>query len=70
MGGNIIGIMSPGDMGSAIGKLLSNSGLKVLAYLKDRGELTQLRAKESGIQGVNSYDELVGEASLLDRLQA
>ena len=65
MGGNIIGIMSPGDMGSAIGKLLSNSGLKVLAYLKDRGELTQLRAKESGIQGVNSYDELVGEASLL-----
>ena len=41
-----IGIMSPGDMGSAIGKVLSDSGLDVVTCLEGRGQLSRLRARK------------------------
>ena len=60
-----IGIMSPGDMGSAIGKVLSDSGFRVLTALDGRSELTYLRAKEAGMQDVQDTDHLVTESDLV-----
>ena len=57
--------MSPGDMGSAIGKTLSDSGFDVITCLEGRGALTHLRAKESGMRNVQSVDQLVTEAELI-----
>ena len=60
-----IGIMSPGDMGSAIGKVLSDSGFRVVTALEDRSELTHIRAKEAGMQDVQNTDRLVTESDLV-----
>lgn len=60
-----VGIMSPGDMGSAIGKVLSDSGLDVITCLEGRSHLTQLRAQEAGIRRVPSVDRLVIESDLI-----
>ena len=60
-----VGIISPGDMGSAIGKVLSNSGLEVITCLEGRSELTRLRAQESGMRNTPSVDRLVTEVELI-----
>jgi 3-hydroxyisobutyrate dehydrogenase-like beta-hydroxyacid dehydrogenase len=60
-----IGIMSPGDMGSAIGKVLGDSGLPVFAALEGRSELTKLRARESGIVDLGSVDQLISKSDLI-----
>lgn len=60
-----VGIMSPGDMGSAIGKVLSDSGLDVITCLEGRSELTRLRAQEAGMRNAQSLDQLVSETDLI-----
>ena len=60
-----IGILSPGDMGSAIGKILSDSSFDVITCLEGRSELTQIRAQEAGIRSVPSLDELTSEADII-----
>ncbi len=55
MGTKVVGILSPGDMGSATGRTLCDRGM----------ELTHQRAKEAGLRVVSSYEELVIEADLL-----
>jgi 3-hydroxyisobutyrate dehydrogenase-like beta-hydroxyacid dehydrogenase len=60
-----VGIMSPGDMGSAIGKVLSDAGLNVITCLEGRGNITRLRAQEAGMHDVASLDRLVSESELI-----
>jgi 3-hydroxyisobutyrate dehydrogenase-like beta-hydroxyacid dehydrogenase len=60
-----IGIMSPGDMGSAIGNVLNIAGYHVITALEGRSELTRLRAKEAGILDVQDIDRLVTESDLI-----
>jgi len=60
-----VGIISPGDMGAAIGRVLQEHGVRVLAALEGRSELTRLRAREAGIVDVDRLDRLVAEAELL-----
>jgi len=60
-----VGVMSPGDMGSAIGKMIADSGIRVVTALDGRTELTRLRAKEAGIVDVGNLDRLVAEADLV-----
>ncbi len=62
---SIVGILSPGDMGSAIGKILRDAGLDVITCLEGRSELTRLRASEAGMRDVASLDRLVSESDLL-----
>jgi putative dehydrogenase len=57
--------MSPGDMGSAIGNVLSDSGLDVITCLEGRSELSRLRAQEAGMRDVKSVDGLVSESELI-----
>ena len=44
------GILSPGDMGSAVGRVLHESGAEVYTSLEGRSELTRLRAAECGLR--------------------
>lgn len=60
-----VGIISPGDMGSAIGNVLSDSGFDVVTCLEERSELTRLRAQEAGMRTVPSLDQLVSETDLI-----
>jgi 3-hydroxyisobutyrate dehydrogenase-like beta-hydroxyacid dehydrogenase len=60
-----VGILSPGDMGAAIGRVLREHGLEVLTCLEGRGELTRLRAAEAGIGDVETLDRLVTSVDLL-----
>lgn len=60
-----VGIMSPGDMGSAVGQVLAKHGLKVIAALGERSARTRALAAESGIADVGTLENLVREADLV-----
>ena len=60
-----VGIMSPGDMGSAIGKVLSDAGFEVITCLEGRSKLTAVRAKESGMRSVPSIDQIATSSDLI-----
>src|SRR5579884_140960 len=60
-----VGILSPGDMGAAIGRVLREGGLRVFTCLEGRSPLTRLRAAEAGIEELRSLDALVSGVDLV-----
>ena len=60
-----VGVLSPGDMGHAVGRVLSARGLRVITCLKGRSSRTRQLAEIAGIEDVGSYDALAREAELL-----
>ena len=60
-----VGIMSPGDMGSAVGQVLAKHGLTVIAALGERSARTRALAAEVGIADVGTLENLVREADLV-----
>jgi 3-hydroxyisobutyrate dehydrogenase-like beta-hydroxyacid dehydrogenase len=60
-----IAIMSPGDMGHAVGGLLREAGLRVISQLDGRGERTRALAARAGIAAVADDAALVREADML-----
>jgi 3-hydroxyisobutyrate dehydrogenase-like beta-hydroxyacid dehydrogenase len=60
-----VGILSPGDMGHAIGHVLGQHGLRVITCLAERSERTRLLAAQAQIADVGSYAALVQEAELI-----
>lgn len=60
-----VAILSPGDMGGAIGQVLDAGGLDVLTCLEGRSELTRRRAAEAGFREVPSLDALVRESDVV-----
>ncbi len=60
-----VGILSAGEMGSAIGKVLRNAGIDVVTCLEGRSDLTRLRAGEAGMRVVPSLDQLVRASDLI-----
>ena len=60
-----IAVMSPGDMGSAVGAALRNSGLRVITALDGRSERTRELAANSGIEDVGDLKSVVQEADLV-----
>jgi 3-hydroxyisobutyrate dehydrogenase-like beta-hydroxyacid dehydrogenase len=60
-----VGIMSPGDMGSGVGGVLKQHGLRVLTALDGRSDDSRQRAAEQGIEDVGSLDELVKASDLI-----
>jgi 3-hydroxyisobutyrate dehydrogenase-like beta-hydroxyacid dehydrogenase len=59
------GILSAGDMGSAIGHVLTHAGVDVVTSLTGRGDLTRRRAERSGIRDVGSVDAVVAVADMV-----
>ncbi|MCY3905521.1 MAG: DUF1932 domain-containing protein [Caldilineaceae bacterium] len=62
---NTVGILSPGDMGHAVGQRLREHGLRVIANLSDRSERTRQLAAKAGIEEVSLYEALVKEAEIV-----
>ena len=60
-----VGIMSPGEMGAAIGRSLLSKGYTVVAALNGRSERTRTLAGESGIGNVGSIDQLVRQCDVI-----
>jgi 3-hydroxyisobutyrate dehydrogenase-like beta-hydroxyacid dehydrogenase len=60
-----IAIMSPGDMGHAVGAVLREAGLRVTSQLDGRSERTRALAAGAGIEAVADDAALVGEAEML-----
>lgn len=60
-----VGILSPGDMGHAIGKRLHEHGLHVITNLQGRSARTAALAQAAGISAVADDETLVREADIL-----
>jgi 3-hydroxyisobutyrate dehydrogenase-like beta-hydroxyacid dehydrogenase len=60
-----VAIVSPGDMGHAVGRALGEHGLSVIASLNGRSERTRELAAQGGIRDVRSLEEMVSEAGLV-----
>ena len=54
-----IGLLSPGDMGHSVGKVLVHHGMPVLTCLDGRSGRSASLAEEAGIDGVESLETLV-----------
>ena len=56
---NNIAIISPGDMGSAIGRLLISNGASVYTCLANRSSRTKALAEQAGIIDLPTFNDLV-----------
>jgi 3-hydroxyisobutyrate dehydrogenase-like beta-hydroxyacid dehydrogenase len=62
---NKIAILSPGDMGHAVGRALSEHGFDILTYLEGRSQRTYALAKDAGFRISATLNELINETDLL-----
>jgi 3-hydroxyisobutyrate dehydrogenase-like beta-hydroxyacid dehydrogenase len=60
-----IAIMSPGNMGSAIGKFLAEGGFEVVSCLAGRSDFTKERALSCGFRDAGSIEDMVAAADLV-----
>ena len=60
-----VAILSPGDMGHAVGMALRQGGLEVITCLAGRSERTRGLAEAAGIVDVPDMEVLVEEADLV-----
>lgn len=60
-----VGILSPGDMGHAIGGVLQRHGMRVITNVRDRSERTRSLAMVAGIQEIPDDEMLVREADVV-----
>ena len=57
-----VAILSPGDMGHAVGALLAERGFRLVSALAKRSELTRSRAERAGIEDEGDLDGVVSAA--------
>lgn len=60
-----VALMSPGDMGQAVGALLRQNGVRVIAALEGRSSRTRTLATEAGIEAVPDDDGMIEAADIL-----
>ena len=60
-----VAILSPGDMGHAVGRALGENGLDVISCLAGRSDRTRSLARNAGFRDVPSYEAMVSQADLL-----
>jgi 3-hydroxyisobutyrate dehydrogenase-like beta-hydroxyacid dehydrogenase len=61
----VVGIVSPGDMGNNVGRLLHAHGARVVTSLAGRSQRTHHLAEAAGIEDVGGYKDLVSEATIV-----
>jgi 3-hydroxyisobutyrate dehydrogenase-like beta-hydroxyacid dehydrogenase len=61
----LVGIVSPGAMGSALGRTLRGGGSRVVVSLDGRSERSRRLATEAGLEDVGSLDVLLREAAVV-----
>ena len=60
-----VAILSPGDMGHAVGRVLGEHGLDVVTCLQGRSERTRGLARQANIRDLPSLEELVAQSDLI-----
>ena len=65
MGLNTIAILSPGDMGHGVGRVLVDGGYRVVTCLAGRSQRTRDLAATAGIADTASLEEMVLQADLV-----
>ncbi len=60
-----VAILSPGNMGHAVGRALAQYGVDVVTCLAGRSGRTRSLAREAGIRDVPSLERLVAESDLI-----
>jgi 3-hydroxyisobutyrate dehydrogenase-like beta-hydroxyacid dehydrogenase len=60
-----VAILSPGDMGSGVGRALAERKFDVITCLAGRSEATIARAGRAGFRDVRDLDSLVSEADVI-----
>jgi len=58
----VVGLLSPGDMGHAVGRLLREHDLEVVTCLEGRSERTRKLARQAGLRDVPSLEDVVRTA--------
>lgn len=61
----VIGLLHPGEMGTAVGRCLAGRGYKVLWASAGRGRQTAARALASGLSDVGSAAAIAGRADVI-----
>lgn len=61
----VVAILSPGQMGHAIGRVLALRGARVITSLDGRSERTIGLTQRAGIENVGSLDRVVEEADII-----
>jgi 3-hydroxyisobutyrate dehydrogenase-like beta-hydroxyacid dehydrogenase len=59
-----VGLLSPGDMGHSVGKVLVHGGMPVLTCLAGRSQRSEELAEKAGLTLVNSFKDLVEQVDL------
>jgi 3-hydroxyisobutyrate dehydrogenase-like beta-hydroxyacid dehydrogenase len=65
MAGRTIAVLSPGEMGAQVGRLLREAGNDVVTTTAGRSERTRQRAADVGLRDLHSLDEVVASAELI-----
>ena len=60
-----VAILSPGDMGHAVGQRLRENELDVVTCLSGRSERTRVLAEQAGIRDVPNMEDLVEQSDLI-----
>jgi 3-hydroxyisobutyrate dehydrogenase-like beta-hydroxyacid dehydrogenase len=60
-----IGILHPGEMGSAVGRVLREHGLRVICALEERSARTRGLAAQAGLEDVGSLSRLAAQSDLV-----
>ena len=61
----VVAIISPGEMGHAIGRVLRGHGLRVITSLDGRSDRTVALAEAAGIEHGGSLDQVIDAADML-----
>jgi 3-hydroxyisobutyrate dehydrogenase-like beta-hydroxyacid dehydrogenase len=62
---NVVAILSPGDMGSGVGRALAEHGFDVITALDGRSQRSRQLADAANIRDVGNLDEVVIQADLI-----
>lgn len=62
---NTVAILSPGDMGHAVGQLLREHELRVVTCLTGRSERTRALSENAGIEDVPDFNEMVKSSDVI-----
>ena len=60
-----VAIISPGEMGHAVGRALREHGLRVVTCLEGRSNRTKTLSRSAGIENLQSLEELVKQSDLI-----
>src|SRR4051812_8716278 len=60
-----VGLLYPGEMGAAMASTLIERGVRVVTTLGGRGDETASRAREVGVEVLNSFDDVVRQSHVV-----